>query len=146
MRFFTKHLRLLTVAVTCAGIGAGASAVASAGASTSKAKPATDAQSLGILRRAARRTVQGDFVVATKSGFSTVTIARGRVQSVAGQQLTLVEGTPKKSYRTVTLALPTTVQVRDNRRVSTLAGLSDGQRATVIIAPQRALVIAHTPK
>jgi hypothetical protein len=146
MRFITKHLRLLTVGAACAAIGAGGSAIATAGASTPKVTTSAHKKTVGTLRKLARRTIAGDFVVATKSGFATVTIARGRVESVKGQQLTLVEGTPKMSYRTQTLTLPTTVRVRDNGEVSTLAQLSGGQRATVIIAPHRALVIAHTPK
>jgi hypothetical protein len=146
-RTLTSHLRLLTVAVACLAIGAGASAIATAGAA-----PATGAAQAGRLHRAlrlrtlARRTVAGSLVVATKSGFVTVTIARGRVQSVNGNRLTLVEGTPKRDYRTVTLTFPAHLRVRNNRHPATLAQLTAGERATVLIAPHRALVVAHTPQ
>jgi hypothetical protein len=149
-RFNIRRVQLLTVALTCLAIGAGASAIATADASnTNAAKTHTrsTAHKAGLvrLRAVARRTVAGSFVVATKSGFVTVTVARGRVQAVSGQTLTLVEGTKAQTYRTVSLSLPATVRVRDNKQPSTLAQVTAGQRATVIIAPDRALVVAHTP-
>lgn len=85
-------------------------------------------------------------MVATKSGFANVTVARGRVQSINGDVLTLVEGTPKQSYRTATLTLPATVRVRDDKQKASLSQVTAGQRATVVIGPNRALVVAHTPK
>ena len=82
-----------------------------------------------------RRAVHADVVVATKSGFATVTIDRGVVQSVSGQQLTIREGTKKATYKTVTLTIPSSAKVRDNRRASTLSALTAGQRASVVQAP-----------
>ena len=38
----------------------------------------------------------------TADGFANVTFERGKVDSVSGQQLTITEGTPKASYKTVT--------------------------------------------
>lgn len=150
-RFITRRRQLLMVALTCLGLGAGASAIATADASSSTAKATHAHRAAHTARRArlralARRTVGGSFVVATKSGFATVTVARGRVQAVNGQTLTLVEGTKTSTYRTVNLTLPATVRVRDNKQASTLAQVTPGQRATVIIGPKRALIVAHTPK
>jgi hypothetical protein len=150
-RFNTKRLQLLTVALTCLGIGAGASAIAAADASST---PSSHTQALRSpqalrgtrVRALLRRTVEGNLVVSTKSGFVNVSVARGRVQAVNGDQLTLVEGTAKQSYRTVTLTLPANVKVRDDRQTSTLSQLTSGQRAVVIIGPKRGLVLAHTPK
>lgn len=156
-RFNTKRLQLLTVALTCLGIGAGASAIAAADASSTPsshtqarrgthALRSTQALRGTRVRALLRRTVEGNLVVATKSGFVNVSVARGRVQAVNGDQLTLVEGTAKQSYRTVTLTLPANVKVRDDRQTSTLSQLTSGQRAVVIIGPKRGLVLAHTPK
>lgn len=150
-RFNTKRLQLLTVALTCLGIGAGASAIATADASNTAsskthAQRSTHARAGTRVRTLIRRTVEGSFVVATKSGFVNVTVARGRVQAVNGDQLTLVEGTAKQSYRTATLTLPANVKVRDDRQTATLSQVTSGQRAVVIIGPKRGLVLAHTPK
>lgn len=84
-------------------------------------------------------------VVATPRGFVKVNVARGKVKSVAGHRLTLVEGTRRATYRTVTITLPAGTRVRDNRHKATLGQISPGQRALVIKGPNRALVIAHTP-
>jgi hypothetical protein len=82
--------------------------------------------------------------VATKSGFDTVTIDRGFVQSVSGQQLTIREGTQKATYKTVTVTIPSSAKVRDNRRASTMSALTSGQRVSVVQAPNRTWVIART--
>ena len=84
-------------------------------------------------------------MVDTKSGFKTVTVARGTVQSVSGDQLTLTEGTAKQAYKTVTLTLPAGTHVRDDRKKSSLAQLTKGQRVAVVEGPKQALLVAHTP-
>ena len=148
MKLLRKHLRLIAVAVTCVAVGAGISAIASAGAATSshpqarKNQAAKRSQAL----RAARRAVTGTLVVPTKTGFATVTFERGKVQSVNGQQLTLVEGTPARTYKTVTLTVPANAKVRDNGKASTLSNVTAGQRAIVLQAPKRTFVIARTPR
>jgi hypothetical protein len=144
-RFITHRIQLFTVALTCLAIGAGASAIATANASGSSTKAARAGRGLR-LRALIHRTVEGSFEVATKSGFVSVTVARGSVQSITGQTLTLSEGTRKQTYRTVNLTLPAKLTVRDNHRASTLGQVQSGQRAIVVIGPGRALVLAHTPK
>jgi hypothetical protein len=148
------HLKLGAGALACVAAGAGASAIANAGAATPSStahatRPGAVARPAGgamRLRALARRTVEGQFVVATKSGtFQTVDVARGTVQSISGQQLTLVEGTRTATYKTVTLTLPGTTTVRDDGAASSLGQVSDGQRAIVIEGPNRAVVIARTP-
>ncbi len=133
----------MAVGLICAGLGAGASAIATAGAST----PAQGQARHGRLGRRAlmRRVVQGQLILATRHGFVRVRIARGQVKSVSGQVLTLIEGTRKASYRTVQLTLPANTRVRDDHQRSTLSQVKAGQRAIVIRAPKRTLVIAHTP-
>ena len=147
MSFMSRHSRILIVAVTCAVIGAGASAIASAGAATS---PTTASRAhTGRVhgpRRWERRAVEGSIVIRTKQGFKTVTFERGTVQSISGQQLTMVEGTAKATYKTVTLTIPANARVRDNGQKSTLSNVEDGQRVIVLTAPKNTFVIARTPR
>jgi hypothetical protein len=84
--------------------------------------------------------------VRTAGGFATVTFERGKVDSVSGQQLTITEGTPKATYKTVTVTVPTNAIVRDNRQKTTLSAVKAGQRVVVLTAPKRTYVIARTPK
>jgi hypothetical protein len=148
MSFIRKHARLLLVAAGCAALGAGASAIATAGAATKHSAQAGKRHGAHIRpgRRLAARAVHGNLIVATKTGFVTVTFDRGAVKSVSGQELTLTEGTKKATYKTVTLTIPTTARVRDNRQKSTLAEVKAGQRATVVQTPKATFVIARTSR
>lgn len=147
MTFLRKHIKLLTVGAACAAAGVGAGAIATAGA----AGTSTASQSSAAPRAAARaarrsilaRAVQGDVVVASKNGFATVTLNRGFVQSVAGQQLTIREGTKKATYKVVTLTIPAGAKVRDNGQSASLSQLTAGQRVRVIQGPKRTWVIAR---
>ena len=148
-----KHWRTLGVGACCAAAGIGAGAIATAGASPSKAaKPATTASASAHagkhhgLRALARRAVHGTAVVHTKQGFATVTYDRGVVDSVSGDQIKLTEGTPKSTYKTVTLTVPSTVHVRDNKQKASMSSVTAGQRAMVVQLPKRTVVIARTPK
>lgn len=143
-RFLHRHLRLIAVGLVCAGAGAGASAIAVAGASTPQSSAAAHHR-VGP-RALIRRTVEASLLVHTKAGFVHVSLVRGLVKSVSGQKLTLAVGTRKTTYRTVTLTLPSTTRVRDDRQRATLAQVKPGQRAMVIRAPRRTVVIARTPK
>ncbi|HLH64931.1 MAG TPA: hypothetical protein VKV27_04470 [Solirubrobacteraceae bacterium] len=158
-----RHAGLLVSGLCCAALGAGVVAFidansASGQTTTAAVKTAATAgprasaaggRSAGrvrLLRRLlalGRRTVHGQLVVATTDGFATVTIDRGRVQSVAGQQLEIVEGTARRTYRTVTLTIPASAIVRVDRRRSTLAGVAPGQRVIVVQGPRRTVVIAR---
>ena len=150
MTYRRKHLKLVTVAAACVAVGAAGSAIATAGAAssgttTSSSTTAKAPRTRGAGARALeRRAVHADVVVATKSGFDTVTIDRGFVQSVSGQQLTIREGTKKATYKTVTVTIPSSAKVRDNRRASTMSALTAGQRVSVVQAPSRTWVIART--
>ena len=145
-----QNWKLGAVAATCMviGAGAGASMIGSAGAATTSSSAAsgtvaTPAHHGLRARRLLGRTVHGDFVVATKNGFVTVTVDRGTVQSVSGQQLTLTEGTKTQTYKTVTLTIPGTAKVRDNKKLASLADVKAGQRAMVVQAPRQTWVIAR---
>ncbi len=152
MSFLRKHLKLLTIGAVCAAAGAGASAIATAGAAgtttatTSSSTGSTAAKHPAVRRALMRRAVQGSVVVATKSGFETVTFNRGFVQSVSGNQLTIREGTKKATYKTVTLTIPSGATVRDNGQAASLSQLTQGQRVGVLQGPKRTAVVARTPK
>ena len=142
-----SRLKLGAVALVCVALGAGAGVIANSAASTPAGAAHTGrVHTRGRLGGLARRTVSGTLVVHSKRGFVDVTFARGTVQSVSGNQLTLAEGTKTATYKTVTLTLPSNVRVRDNGQLSSLDAVSQGQRALVLVAPKRAWVIAHTPK
>ncbi len=149
MKFLRRHSMLIGVAVACAAAGAGVSAIANAGATTSTAAKSKGAHRYGRhsgARRLLLRAVHGDIVVATKSGFRTVTFDRGLVQSVSGQQLTLNDGTKRATYKTITVTVPSSARVRDNGHLASLSDVKPGQRAIVIQAPNRTFVIARTPR
>jgi hypothetical protein len=158
MSSIRRHWRLLLVAACCVALGAGVSAIASAGAATSTTGgPASITGAAhhpgarqariraGGLRRLTR-AVRGSAVVRTKDGFATVTFARGKVDAVNGNQLTIAEGTRKATYKTVTLTIPANAVVGDNRQQATLSDVKAGQRVLVLTAPKRTYVIARTPK
>ncbi len=148
MTFLRRHSRIALVAISCVALGAGASAIASAGAATGKSTAGSHtkgARGHGW-RKLARRTVHADLVVATKQGFVNVTVDRGKVDSVSGRQLTMTEGTKKQTYKTITLTIPSSAKVRDDRQAAALSALRSGQRVTVVTEPQRTLVIARTPR
>ena len=146
MSFIRTHGRLLVVAVCCIALGAGVSAIATAGAATGNSSHPKAGVRRGGLRRFAARAVHGTVVARTRSGFATVTFDRGTVDSVNGRQLTLTEGTAQATYKTVTLTIPSTARVRDNRRRATLSDVKAGQRVIVVQAPKQTFVIAHTKR
>src|SRR6202012_1154049 len=162
MSTIRRHSRLLLVAVCCVAAGAGISAIATAGAATSGSSPrptagaATSASSPHAAAKHAKarkgglrllaRAVQGSAVVRTAHGFATATFARGKVDAVSGQRLTIIEGTRKAAYKTVTVTVPADAVVRDDRQKATLSAVKAGQRVLVLTAPQRTYVVARTPK
>lgn len=143
MTFVRKHFKLLTVGVACAVAGGGAGAIASAGAAGTSSTSTSTAHTARAGRSLVRRAVQGSAVVATKTGFATVTFNRGFVQSVNGQQLTIREGTQKATYKTVTLTIPSGAKVRDNGNSASLSQLTAGQRVGVLQGPKRTWVSAR---
>ncbi len=149
MKFLRRHSMLIGVAVACAAAGAGVSAIANAGATAGTAAQPKRAHALGRHlggRRLLFRAVHGDIVVATKTGFGTVTFDRGSVQSISGQQLTLKVGTKRATYKTITVTIPSSARVRDDGHLGSLADVKPNQRAIVIQAPARTYVIARTPR
>lgn len=151
MSFLRRHSRMAVVALSCVALGAGASAIASAGAATGTtaktAHPHGAHQGLrGRGMRWARRAVHADLVVATQHGFVNVTVDRGTVDSVSGNQLTIAEGTKTQTYKTITLTIPAAARVRDNKQTASLSSLQKGERAIVVQAPKQTFVVARTPR
>jgi maltose-binding protein MalE len=155
MSLIRRNMKLIVVGVTCVALGAGASIIATAGAATSSTSSATNSAATSKtrqrgarrdVRRLARRAVQGSIVVATKTGFATITFERGTVQGVSGQQLTLRVGTKKRAYRTETVTIPTNAVVRDDGQKATLSEVKAGQRAILVRGPKRWFVLAHNPR
>jgi hypothetical protein len=137
-------IKVAAVGGSCAAIGAGAGILGTSAAAPSSSPTAKHHHHrLGLLARA----VHADAVVPTKGGqFVQVTLDRGTVQSVSGQQLTISEGTKKHSYKTVTLTIPANAKVRDNKQTAQLSDLKAGQRVVVVQGPKNARVVARTPK
>ncbi|MBV9212820.1 MAG: hypothetical protein JOZ25_04145 [Actinobacteria bacterium] len=80
------------------------------------------------------------------TGFAHVTIDAGRVQSVSGDQLTITEGTPKATYKTVTLTIPASAVVRRNWASAKLSDLQPGDRVRVRVGPRATFVNANDAK
>jgi hypothetical protein len=150
MHFATQKLKLLGVGASCLAVGAGASAIATAGAATPASHAAGRSASAawhahpGRRRRLLARAVEGQAVVWTKGGWKTVSFERGTVDGVSGRQLTLTEGTPKHAYQQVTVTVPSSARVRNDRRAASLSSLHSGERVIVVNAPRRMFVIAHS--
>jgi hypothetical protein len=145
MAFIRKHTRTISIAAVCAAIAAAVGVITSAGAATTTTTSGQTPMQGHARRGLLHRFVHGDLIVRTRSGFVTVSVDRGFVQSVSGQQLTLKEGTKTNAYKTVTLTIPSSARVRVDRHPATLSAVKSGQRAIVVQAPQRTLVIARTP-
>jgi hypothetical protein len=88
--------------------------------------------------------VHSDAVVPNeKGGFDTVTIDRGSFTSLSGDQLTITEGTKSATYKTVTLAIPSSATVRRNDEKAELSDLKAGDEVLVVQSPNGTSVVAH---
>ena len=139
-------LKVAAVGGACTAIGAGAGILGTSAASTTSRSSSNQTQKAhhrhirGLLGRA----VHADAIVGTKGGqFVQVTLDRGAVQSVSGQQLTIAEGTRKHTYKTMTLTVPSGAVVRDNRQAAQLSDLKAGQMVVVVQGPKKTRVLAH---
>lgn len=104
---------------------------------------ATTARAKGRIARL-KRAVSLTAVVPGRDGkFSTISIARGTLVGVTAQQLTLREGTPRASYKTVSLTVRSNVTVRLSKQPSTLSALSPGDRVAVVQGPRKTIVVAR---
>jgi hypothetical protein len=101
---------------------------------------------LGLMRAGLgmlRSTVHADLTIVNADGTAgTITADRGSIESVAGDQLTLKQGTPKTTLKTLTLTIPGNATVLVNFSTKTLADLKPGQRAVVATTPKGTYVLA----
>lgn len=147
----TRTLRLVGVGASCAALGAAGGAIANASAhghghGHHRAAPKVVVRHAGVGTHGP--VVHADLVVAQRGGtFATVTIDRGFVQSINGDQLTIAEGTKTATYKTVTLTIPSDATIRNGHRGSSLSDLQSGQPVEVTVGPNGTLVVArHAPK
>jgi hypothetical protein len=94
-------------------------------------------------------------VVPNKAGddFITVTQDNGKVESVSGDQLTISEGTPKATYKTVTIDVPGDAKILRNGKKAALSDLQAGDQVHASVSPEGSFVFAsngdflkHVPK
>lgn len=69
------------------------------------------------------------------TGFDTVTMDSGTVQSVSAQQLTITEGTKSLAYKTVTLTIPANAKVTLDGKSAQLSELQSGDHVMVCEDP-----------
>ncbi|MDQ6915302.1 MAG: hypothetical protein M3155_05750 [Actinomycetota bacterium] len=145
-----RLFRMGAVAAAGAAVGFGVSALGTAGADTAKRPGHRAAAHRGAFAGPARRALGGavhaEAVIPVNGRFATVTLDRGFIQKVDGNDLTIREGTKTLTYRTVTLTIPANARVRDDRKAAKLSDLVVGEHVLVVQGPNRTLVRArHKP-
>jgi hypothetical protein len=88
--------------------------------------------------------VHSELVVPNQAGngFDTITSDRGSFQSLAGDQLTITEGTKTAAYKTLTLTIPSDATVYRNDAQAKLTDLQSGDEVMVTKAPSGTTVSA----
>jgi hypothetical protein len=136
----TRILRTIMIAAACGVIGAGAG-IAGAGAHQGHGQSRHGNHGLHF-----GGPVHAELVVPDRQGgFQTVTLDRGAVKSVSGDQLTIAEGTPKATYKDVTLTIPATAKIRRNGDDAQLSDLQAGDLVTVVTTGDKTFVKAKAP-
>jgi hypothetical protein len=124
------------LAAVCIGIGALAGiSSSSASSGHAKAKKADSGSAPAPLgpRGMGGPSIHSVSVVPNKAGtgFDTVTEDSGTVQSVSGQDLTLIEGTKTLTYKTVSLTIPSTASIQRDGKSAQLSELQAGDHVSV---------------
>src|SRR4051794_17282259 len=136
-----RFLRTTAIAATCALVGAGA------GIAGSQAHDGHFNHHGNHFGRFGRTPVHADLVLPAKGGtFQTVTLDRGTVDSVSGDQLTIKEGTRSAIYKTVTLTIPSDAKIRRNGEDAQLSALQPGDTVAVVTTNGKTLVRAFAAK
>jgi hypothetical protein len=145
-------VRAGAVAAAGAAVGLGVNALGSAGADTqtgtgdragAHVRPALFGHARYGRHYGLRRAVHAEAVFPFEGKFVTVSVDRGRVEKVDGDDLTLREGTPRLTYKTVTLTIPDNAVVRLNRQAAKLSDLQAGDKVAVLHGLERTAVRAH---
>lgn len=137
----TRILRTIMIAAVCGVVGAGAG-IAGAGAHEGHGKARHHA---GHFDRGFHLggPVHAELVVPDRQGgFQTVTLDRGTVKTVSGDQLTIAEGTKKATYKDVTLTIPATAKIRRNGDTAQLSDLQPGDLVAIVTTGDKTLVKA----
>src|SRR4029079_15305381 len=133
-----RILRMIIVAALCGVIGAGAGI---AGAGAHQGGPGKKHFNRGLPLGG---PVHAELVVPDhQGGFQTVTLDRGTVESVSGDQLTIKEGTRKATYKTITLTIPSGAKVRRNGDDAALSDLQAGDLVAVVTRGAKTFVKAR---
>lgn len=133
-----KRLPYVIAAVVCLAVGALAG-IAGGSAATTHTKAHRANSQAGHFARRGGPLVGGPLpvhsvsVIPNKEGtaFDTVTLDNGTIQSVSGQELTVLEGTKKLAYKTAALAIPAGATVRRDGKTAQLGDLQKGDRVIV---------------
>jgi hypothetical protein len=154
--------RVVTIVAICAFAGALAGIAGSAAApSKSKTAKASKSKSKSATPSADRRAlraglgprfgpggppVHSESVVpnAAGTGFDTVTMDAGNLESIDGSNLTIKEGTDKATYKTVTVDVGSDPTVVRNHAKATLGDLKTDDNVRVVKGPNGTFVIAET--
>ena len=147
MTFAPRFMRAGSLLLSGAALGAaGGYAARASGTGLSPAQAPATAAKKGKLSSQARlrRAVELTAVVPDGHGsFTTISIERGTIAAISGDQLTLNEGNRRFTYKTVTVTLPSSATVRLSRKPSSLSALAAGDRVEVLQGPKRTAVIAR---
>ena|SRR2546423_10248451 len=138
----TRTLKIIAIAAMCALAGAGA------GIAGSDAHSGSHFFHHGHgFGRFGRAPVHAELVVPDhQGGFKTLTFDRGTVDSVSGSDLTIREGTPTATFKTLTLTIPSDAKVRRNGQDAQLSDLQSGDFVAVTQAGDKAFVKAFAPR
>jgi len=88
--------------------------------------------------------VHSEMVVPNKSGddFITITQDNGKVESVSGDQLTITEGTPKATYKTETIDVPSDATIVRNGKKAELSDLQAGDQVHASVSQEGSFLFA----
>jgi hypothetical protein len=131
-----KRVACGALATVCLGIGAmagiSASSASSGQAKARKADSGTPPSQMGPGGMGGP-AIHSVSVVVNKAGtgFDTVTQDSGTVQSVSGQNLSIVEGSKTLTYKTVTLTIPAGASVQRDGKSAELSELQAGDHVSV---------------
>lgn len=159
--------RILTIIGVCAVAGALAG-IAGSAAAPSKTKPSASASkskssaATRAAHRAGRRgpggpgfgfrmglggpPVHSESVVpnADGTGFDTVTMDSGNLESIDGTELTIKEGTAKATYKTVKIDVGSDAKVVRNHEEAKLSDLKENDNVHVVQSPKGNFVMAES--
>ena len=135
----SRVLRTVAVGGACALAGSAGAGIAGTDAHQGRHH--------GQFGRAARAPVHAELVLPDRQGgFRTVTLDRGSVDSVSGDQLTIKEGTPTATYKTITLTIAADAKVRRNHDSAQLSDLQQGDLVWVLQSGSKTFVKAVSPR